>query len=121
MSADAPPQALTLRTHIAMLRSHPRPRAVVIVAGCLLGALLALEHWIGFVLIGIVVGVVSPSLRHAIALGVLLGGMASAMFVGYGIVHGQTGTLIVLWELTAVSAIVPPVLVTLGTLVRGLG
>ncbi len=109
----------TVNDWLVMIRVLPRVQLVLIVLGILVGTIIALEHWVGFVLMGVVIGIVSRSLGQAIVSALVIGGLAIVAFLAYAWYHDQLLTVLALGELTLISVLVPLVLIVFGSLIRG--
>lgn len=104
---------------LAMIRAVPRLQLILVVLGVLVGAILALEHWLGFVFMGLVIGLVSRTLGQAIVTSFAVGAVAIVAFLGYAWRHDQLTVVLSLGELTLISVLIPVALIVLGSLVRG--
>lgn len=108
-----------IETALAVIRSRPRLQAIIIVIGVLVGFAVALAHWVGFVLAGVIVGLVARTLGQAIVLAMMAGGIAIVAFLAYAWWYDQLLVVLLLGELTVVAVLVPAVLTVFGSLVRG--
>ena len=116
--ADGPSAESTVGNTLHLVRTEPRPHAVAVVVAVAIGLAASWLHWVGLLLGGALVGLVSASLPRAalgaIGFGVLvllvfavsLGGSLSVVFGMAPVVY-----------LVVASAIGLPLL---GSLVRGL-
>ncbi len=90
-------------TRLTVVRSDPRTRAAALAAAVVVGLAVAWLHWLGLVVAGALVGVVSRSPARAVAGGLVVGALA----VGLTVLTHPIGP-------AAFLAFRPPVYVTLG-------
>lgn len=102
------------------IRTEPRLQLSVIVVGLIVALLLALFHWVGFLVAGMVLGVASTSVKQALVgvLGVWV--IVISIFLGYAWWHDKLAIVLDLGELTLVSMVIPLGLVFIGSLLRGI-
>lgn len=109
-----------LRSAIATVREDRRWRALALVAAVALGLAVALVHWVGFLLAGVLIAAVAASLREALAVAALAGGIASLAFLGHLARHGQMDVAMETGVILVAALALPVVLTLLGAAVRGL-
>ncbi len=102
------------------IRTEQRLQLSVLVGGLFIALLLALFHWIGFLVAGVVLGVASTSIKQALVgvLGVWI--LVISSFLGYAWWYDQLAIVLDLGELTLVSMVIPLGLVFIGSLLRGI-
>lgn len=119
MSVDGVRASLRgLGASVRAVRSRPRRRAALGTAGVVLGLLVALVHWGGFLLAGLVIGIVAGRPREAGGGALVVGAFVTVTFLGYARWHDQLDALLGLGELTVVSLAIPFALLLLGASVR---
>lgn len=119
MSGTSGGALVELRDYLAMVRALPRLQAIFLVAGVAVALFIALEHWVGLFLAGLIIGLVATTLRQAIALGVSVSvAIAVAMFT-YAARHDQLGAVLALGDFTVFAVAMVFGLILLGSLIRG--
>lgn len=104
---------------LAEIRSDARARRSALALGAIVGLAVAWVHWYGFLLGGALVGLVSKDGKHAVLAGVAFGLLAWVGFVGLLASHGALVEYAAMGRVLYVSAAIPVVASTLGSLVRG--
>lgn len=110
-----------VRGRIDEVRRTPSARAALGAVGVLVGVWIATVHWSGFIITGLAIGIVAATLREAVVAALGVGLLLSIGFIGYAWWYDQLGRMLALGELTAIALVIPPILVIIGSLVRGLG
>lgn len=117
-SSDRRPSTDRFRDALGSIRTRPRHHFVAMVITAFVGLFLAWIHWIGLIIAGALVGIVSPSLRNGVFSALGFGFLVITLFM---LSHGTGATRVLRMEpiiyITLLSALVLPVL---GSLVRGL-
>lgn len=108
-----------IETALAGIRTNPQLQVTLIVIGVLVGFAVALAHWVGFVLAGAAIGLVTRTLGQAIVVAMVAGGIAIVTFLGHAWWHDQLLVVLSFGELTIIAVLVPLVLIVFGSLVRG--
>jgi len=101
------------------LRADPTRRRLVMGSGIVVGLIVGLFHWLGFVLGGALVAVPQPSLRRGLAAGVGFGLFAWLVFVAWLASVGALDTYVQMGPVLGVSTATPIVGGLLGSLLRG--
>ncbi|ELY87839.1 hypothetical protein C483_18118 [Natrialba hulunbeirensis JCM 10989] len=116
LGGDGIPAAV--EQELKSVRSEPRRRAVALVLAAGLGVVFAWLHWIGLVIGGALVGLVSTTFRRALVTAVGFGLVVLGLFViSLGGATAQVLEMAPIVYLTVGAAIGLPVL---GSLVRGI-
>lgn len=106
-----------LRGTLGRIRHQRTARIVALVATSLVGLLLVWVHWIGLIIAGALVGVVSPGLRAALGSAVGFGLLVlGVFFLSRGAIAPRVVSMDPIIYVTVAGALVLPVL---GALVRG--
>ena len=101
-----------------MIRTEPRRQAVALAIAALVGVGLAWHHWIGLLLAGALVGIVSPDLPRAMAAGLGVGILVLVVFaLSLGSALGPALAMTPATYVTVGAAVGLPLL---GSLVRGI-
>lgn len=101
------------------LRADPRKRTIVTVTGVVVGLVVALTHWLGFVVGGALVALPQVSIRRGLLAGLGFGVFAWVVFVTFLGTAGALGTYVQMGPVLAVSVVTPLLGGLFGSLLRG--
>jgi len=101
------------------IRTEPRTHWIALVAAIVLGLAAATVHWIGLVLAGALVGLVSQSLRRALLAGFGFGVLAVLVWMGSLAWAGALGKVLNTGLFGLLSVGIGILVPTFGSLVRG--
>ena len=104
---------------LAEVRTDRRARWAALLAGIALDLALAQVHWLGFVLGGALVGLVSKTAARAVLAGLAFGLLAWVAFVALLAANGALVEYAAMGRLLSLSLGIPVAGAVLGSLVRG--
>lgn len=108
------------RDRLTALRSDPRQRRLVVVAGVLLGLGLGSLHWVGLVIGGAVVALPARTIPRGLGHGLALGVLELMVFAGLLAWQGALGPMSSTGVVGAITVAIALALPLLGSLVRGI-
>ncbi|WP_137287542.1 hypothetical protein [Halorussus salinisoli] len=107
------------RAWLTEIRADHRARWFGLAAGVAVGLAAAWVHWYGFLLGGLLVGLVSKDLERGLAAGIGFGLLAWAVFAGLVAANGGLEEYAATGRLLYLSVGIPVGLSALGSLIRG--
>jgi hypothetical protein len=102
------------------VRTESRPHWVALVAGVVVGLVLAGVHWLGLVVGGALVGLVAASLRRAVLAGLGFGLVVAAVWALLLALPGALGDVVAMGQIAGLGLLVALVAPVLGSLARGI-
>lgn len=104
---------------IASIRAGGATHHALQVGGAVIGIAVATVHWSGFLLGGVLVGVLATSVRRAVLAGIGVGVFGWVTFAVLLAVQGGLGTYLDAGRPMLLSLVIPPLLGGVGGLARG--
>ncbi len=109
------------RDSLGTVRGDPRWRWLGLTVGVIIGITIAVGHWVGFIVAGLAIGIVSPSLRWALASATGVGLLIDLVFLGSLWWDGFLWAAIAMDVFLPVAVAIPIGLIWLGAAVRTVG